>query len=186
MVLEDDATGDYEMEDLTQSYQGKVKVRIRRGEESYIPQRASAGAAGHDLCAAQSVKLEPYTVTEVPLGIYIALPPGYSMEIKSKSGLASRGILVTGGLVDCDYRGQLKALLYNSTGKSFKIMKKQRVVQCCVRRVHQVSWQEEEVLDPTMRGEQGLGQMTAALEAEERMAAPKEPHQSGVTVGSTS
>ena len=186
MVLEAEATGDYEMEDLTQSYQGKVKVRIRRGEESYIHQRASAGAAGHDLRAAQSVKLEPYTVTEVPLGIYIALPPGYSMEIKSKSGLASKGILVTGGLVDCDYRGQLKALLYNSTGKSFKIMKKQRVVQCCISRVHQVSWDEQDILDPTMRGERGLGQMTAALEEEERKAAPGEHPPVGFIVGSTS
>ncbi|WP_416879506.1 dUTP diphosphatase [Litorimonas sp.] len=174
------------MEDLSQSHEGKITVKIKKGEDSYIPQKVSEGAAGHDLRAALTVKLEPYSVTQVPLGIFCALPPGFCLEIKSKSGLASRGILVTGGLIDSDYRGQLKALLYNSTNKPFKIMKKQRCVQCCVRRVHQVTWQPEAVLDRTMRDDRALGEMTAAVEKDEQqMTVPAEPPESTVTVENT-
>ena len=88
-----------------------ITVIIRTGSKRPVQQ--TDGAAGYDLCAVTNVELPPGQVTPVPLNLRLAIPAGYYMQLASRSGLASRGLLVTGGVVDADFRGEVKALILN-------------------------------------------------------------------------
>ena len=80
-----------------------------------MPEYATTRASGADLFSSKLVFLEPMTTKVIPTGLRLELPDGYEAQVRSKSGLASRGIFVTNspGTVDNDYRGELKVILTN-------------------------------------------------------------------------
>lgn len=140
-----------------------VPVRIRRlphGAGLALPHYATTGAAGMDVLAAEEVTLEPGARHAVATGFALAIPPGYEIQVRPRSGLALKhGISVpnTPGTIDSDYRGELKVILINHGAEPFAIHRGDRVAQLVLAPVAQAAWEEVEELEDTERGSRGFG-----------------------------
>ena len=143
--------------------QASVAVELKRlphGEGLPLPAYATAGAAGMDVVSAEDVTLEPGARHPVATGLSMAIPHGYEIQVRPRSGLAFKhGITVpnTPGTIDSDYRGELKVLLINHGTEAFPIARGDRVAQLVLAPVVQASWQEVDELDATERGAGGFG-----------------------------
>lgn len=142
---------------------GDVAVRIKRlphGEGLPLPAYATDGAAGMDVCAAEDVELAPGGRHAVATGFAVAIPDGYEIQVRPRSGLAFKhGISVPNapGTIDSDYRGELKVLLINHGQDSFSIARGDRVAQLVLAPVTRASFAEVDDLDETARGAGGFG-----------------------------
>ena len=140
-------------------------VRFRRLEGNAdlpIPAYATAGAAGFDLRAAIDAPavLAPGERLLVPTGFACAVPHGYELQIRPRSGLAVKhgiGLANSPGTVDSDYRGPLMVCLINLGAESFTISRGDRIAQAVVAPAPQVPLIEVDELDETTRGESGFG-----------------------------
>ena len=141
----------------------RVPVRIKRlphGEGLALPLYATAGAAGMDVLSAEDVVLAPGARHAVATGFAIAIPEGYEVQVRPRSGLALKhGISLpnTPGTIDSDYRGELKILLINLGAEDFAIARGDRVAQLVLAPVTLAQWDEVEDLDETARGVGGFG-----------------------------
>lgn len=132
-----------------------------------LPTYQTAGAAGADLCAnfpqetrEAGLTLAPMQRAICPTGIRVAIPEGYEMQVRPRSGLASKyGITLpnTPGTIDSDYRGPLGVSLINLGLEPYTIRHGDRVAQAVVAPVVQASFAVVEVLDETERGTGGFG-----------------------------
>lgn len=138
-------------------------MRVRRlphGEGLALPAYATDGAAGMDVLAAEDVTLVPGARHAVATGLAVAIPPGFEIQVRPRSGLALKhGISVpnTPGTIDADYRGELKVILINHGDESFVIARGDRVAQLVLAPVVQGEWEEVADLDETKRGSGGFG-----------------------------
>lgn len=135
---------------------------VRLDPELPLPQYAKAGDAGVDLVATEDVELAPGGGRGlVPTGIAVAIPRGHAGFIQPRSGLAFRHgvtVLNTPGLIDADYRGELKVLLVNTDPvEPFLVTRGERIAQLVVQAVEHVQFREVDELDATDRGEGGFG-----------------------------
>jgi dUTP pyrophosphatase len=134
--------------------------RLPNGEGLALPAYATSGAAGMDVVAAEDVTLPPGSRHAVATGLALAIPSGFEMQVRPRSGLALKhGISVpnTPGTIDSDYRGELKVILINHGTEPFAIRRGDRIAQLVLAPVVQASWLEIDQLDPTDRGEGGFG-----------------------------
>jgi len=140
-----------------------LKVPIRRLDPDLpLPAYAKPGDAGVDLRAAEAVTLAPAGGRAlVPTGAAVAIPRGYAGFIQPRSGLALKhGVtcLNTPGLIDADYRGELKVLLVNTDpSEPFEITRGERIAQLVIQAVEHVEFVEVDELDDTERGHGGFG-----------------------------
>ena len=140
-----------------------VAVRIKRlphGEGLDLPRYTTAGAAGMDVLSAEDVIIEPGARHAVATGLAVAIPPGYEIQVRPRSGLALKhGISVpnTPGTIDSDYRGELKVILINHSAEPFVIHRGDRIAQLVLAPVTLAEWDEVSELDETMRGAGGFG-----------------------------
>jgi dUTP pyrophosphatase len=145
----------------------KVAVRVKRlphGEGLALPAYASPGAAGMDVLAAEDVTLAPGARHGVATGLSVAIPEGFEIQVRPRSGLALKhGISVpnTPGTIDSDYRGELKVILINHGGEDFHIARGDRIAQLVLAPVTQAQWEEVAELDETERGAGGFGSTAA-------------------------
>ncbi len=141
----------------------EVSVRVSRlphGEGLDLPRYATSGAAGMDVVAAESVILAPGARHAVATGLALAIPAGYEVQVRPRSGLALKhGITVpnTPGTIDSDYRGELKVILINHGAEPFAIARGDRVAQLVLAPVTRAGWVEVTELDATARGDGGFG-----------------------------
>ena len=144
---------------MTNSVNVEVK-RLPHGEGLALPAYATNGAAGMDIVSAEDVTLAPGARHPVSTGLSVAIPHGYEIQVRPRSGLAFKhGITVpnTPGTIDSDYRGELKVLLINHGAEDFAIARGDRVAQLVLAPVTQAVWDEVEELDATERGAGGFG-----------------------------
>jgi dUTP pyrophosphatase len=140
-----------------------VKVEVKRlphGAGLPLPAYATDGAAGMDLVSAEDVTLAPGARHAVATGLAMAIPQGYEIQVRPRSGLALKhGISVpnTPGTIDSDYRGELKVILINLGPEPFAIQRGDRVAQLVLAPVVQATWDEVSELDSTERGAGGFG-----------------------------
>lgn len=140
-----------------------VAVAIKRLPHSDgldLPRYATDGAAGMDVVSAEDVTLAPGARHAVATGLAMAIPPGYEIQVRPRSGLALKhGITVpnTPGTIDSDYRGELKVILINHGSEPFPIARGDRVAQLVLAPVTQAAWREVAELDETERGAGGFG-----------------------------
>ncbi len=140
-----------------------VPVRIRRlshGEGLPVPAYATAGAAGMDVVSAEDVVLPPMGRHAVATGFALAIPEGYEIQVRPRSGLALKhGISLpnTPGTIDSDYRGELKIILVNLGAEPFVISRGDRIAQLVLAPVTLASLIEVTELDETARGTGGFG-----------------------------
>ncbi len=134
---------------------------VRLDLELPLPRYARPGDAGVDLVAATDLELAPGGRGLVPTGVAVAIPRGYAGFIQPRSGLALRHgvtVLNTPGLIDADYRGELKVLLVNlDPAETFLVTRGERIAQLVVQPVEHVRFVETDELDDTDRGEGGFG-----------------------------
>ncbi|MBS0253715.1 MAG: dUTP diphosphatase [Proteobacteria bacterium] len=140
-----------------------VPVRVMRlphGAGLPLPAYATAGAAGMDVVSAEDVTLAPGARHAVATGLALAIPEGFEVQVRPRSGLALKhGITVpnTPGTIDSDYRGELKVILINHGAEPFAIARGDRVAQLVLAPVTRASWAEVAELDDTARGAGGFG-----------------------------
>ena len=101
--------------------------------------------------------LPPGSTRLVDLNLKLAIPPGVYLQLRSRSGLALRGVTTVGGVIDSDYRGPIKAILHNSGDQNVVIAKGQRVTSGVFLPTLPVQFQAADVLPPTVRGVAGFG-----------------------------
>ena len=140
-----------------------VPVQVKRlphGSGLPLPAYATSGAAGMDVVSAEDVTIAPGARHAVATGIALAIPQGYEVQVRPRSGLALKhGITVpnTPGTIDSDYRGELKVILINHGTEPFAIQRGDRVAQLVLAPVVQAAWEDVTELDATDRGEGGFG-----------------------------
>jgi dUTP pyrophosphatase len=139
----------------------KLKLcRLPNGNDLALPSYATAGAAGLDLRAAESLTLKPGARALVSTGIAIALPENYEAQVRPRSGLAvNHGVTVLNapGTIDADYRGEIKVPLINHGTEDFIITRGDRIAQMVVAPVVTVEIVVVESLQGTERGSGGFG-----------------------------
>ena len=134
--------------------------RLPHGAGLALPAYATAGAAGMDVLAAEDVTLAPGARHAVATGLTLAIPAGFEIQVRPRSGLALKyGITVpnTPGTIDSDYRGELKVILINLGAADFTIQRGDRVAQLVFTPVVQAQWEDVSDLDKTERGTGGFG-----------------------------
>ena len=134
--------------------------RLSHFEGLALPAYATDGAVGMDVVSAEDVTLAPGARHAVATGLAVAIPPGFEIQVRPRSGLALKhGITVpnTPGTIDSDYRGELKVILINHGDAPFEIRRGDRIAQLVLAPVTRASWLPVDELDETARGEGGFG-----------------------------
>jgi dUTP pyrophosphatase len=129
-----------------------------------LPAYETSGSAGMDVRAAvpeaEPMVLAPGARAMVPTGVSVAIPAGYEIQVRPRSGLAVKHGLTclnTPGTIDSDYRGEIKVILINLGDVPFTIARGERIAQLVLAPVTQLAWQEVGSLDETSRGAGGFG-----------------------------
>ena len=141
----------------------KVIVKIvRENNKIELPKYETAGAAGMDIRAniTEPIVLGSLERTLVPTGLKIAIPEGYEVQVRPRSGLALKygiTLLNTPGTIDSDYRGELKIIVANMSKDAYTINPGERIGQLVLNKVEQIEWEVVETLDETERGAGGFG-----------------------------
>ncbi len=123
-----------------------------------LPTRGSERAAGLDLYSIEPVQLKPGHRELVRTGLAVAIPEGYYGRVAPRSGLATKnGIDVLAGVIDADYRGEIKCLLLNTGGEPVELPARTKICQLIIEKIitPEASWAEE--LPETIRGDGGFG-----------------------------
>tara|TARA_B100001113_G_scaffold350074_1_gene346560 strand:- start:662 stop:1138 length:477 start_codon:yes stop_codon:yes gene_type:complete len=140
-----------------------IDVRIARiHPDAQLPAQGSNLAAGFDLHSVERVDVKKGTTEMLPTGLVLAIPPGWEGQVRCRSGLGKKGLILPNGIgtIDADYRGELMVLAHwIGEGSSFTIEKGERIGQLLFKRVPNIRFVEVEIseLDSTERGDGGFG-----------------------------
>lgn len=140
----------------------EIEIETLVSNETFLPVYASEFAAGADVKAAISEDwiLEPGATLLIPTGIKVAIPAGYEIQVRPRSGLALKHqitVLNTPGTIDADYRGEIGVILINHGKQAFTIHPGMRIAQIVVASVVKPKFVVAESLIGTARGEGGFG-----------------------------
>ena len=114
---------------------GELQVKLLRGN-AVLPAWGSAGAAGYDLCAANNYVIPSRGTGTVDTGLAVSLPLGIYARIAPRSGLAIRNFIDVGaGVIDSDYRGEIKVILFNHSTEDFPVHAGDRGAQLILERI---------------------------------------------------
>ena len=139
-----------------------VTIDIINRSPHPLPAYATEGASGMDIRAhlSDDISLAPMQRILVPTGLFLAIPQGYEVQVRPRSGLAlKQGItcLNTPGTIDADYRGEVGVILVNLSAETQIIRNGDRIAQLVVQRVERAAWQVVGALSETERSAGGFG-----------------------------
>jgi dUTP pyrophosphatase len=145
-----------------------VRLAWAEGADRSLPLPAyrTEGAAGADLCAhlrpesrARGLTLRPGERAAVPTGLRMAIPEGFEGQVRARSSLARRGLMLPNapGTIDADYRGEVLVLLLNAGDEAVTLAHGERIAQLVVAPVARARFEFAETLDETARGAGGFG-----------------------------
>ena len=139
-----------------------IDVRIKRlSPGAILPTKANEHDAGWDFYA--PVDMEPITIYGhdrhvIKIGLSVAIPVEWYLQVASRSGLACKGIDARAGVIDCTYRGEIGIVLHNDEAwNEYTIKPGDKIAQGVFLPVPSVNWNEVDELDDTLRGEGGFG-----------------------------
>jgi dUTP pyrophosphatase len=112
-----------------------MKIKVIKFDNYKAPDRAHYNDSGADVFAAKDIMLWPHSVAKVPTGVGVELPDGYDIVVHCKSGLSSNGIWAANAPVDAGYRGEIHAILYNTTDHKVQIKAGEKIGQFVIRPV---------------------------------------------------
>ena len=140
----------------------EIAVRLKRlnnGHGLELPAYATAGAAGMDIVSAEDVTIAPGARHAVATGLSMAIPPGYEIQVRPRSGLALKHAITlpnSPATIDPGYRGEIKVILLNLGRDSYQVRTGDRIAQMVVARYEAVVWEETGLKEST-RGAGGFG-----------------------------
>jgi len=128
----------------------------------HLPFYGTSGAAGADVIAhlPEPILIKPGEAALIPTGMKVAIPDGYEIQVRPRSGLALKNsitVLNTPGTIDADYRGEIKIILINHGKESFTVAPGMRIAQLVLAQVCRANFTVVEELTLTLRGEGGFG-----------------------------
>ncbi len=136
---------------------GELLVK-RLTQTATLPTRGSVQAAGLDLYADASVSIMPHCGNLVPTGISVVIPDGYYGRIAPRSGISVKtGLIVNAGVIDSDYRGEIKIVFQNPTNNFVDLKAGEKVAQLIIEKIAILDVKEVDSLDNTQRGSNGFG-----------------------------
>jgi dUTP pyrophosphatase len=141
----------------------EVTIQVKKlSAEATLPQYAKIGDAGMDVCACLSspVCVDHGERVLIPTGLAFAVPLGFEMQIRPRSGLALKhGITVLNspGTLDSGYRGELKVILFNTSSERFTVNHGDRIAQVVINELPQAHLEEVSILPDSDRGAGGFG-----------------------------
>ena len=139
-----------------------MRIPVINRSRHPLPEHQTPHAAGLDVRAHLDapLTLRPMQRQLIPTGLHVAVPAGYEMQVRPRSGLAyQHGITIVNapGTIDADFRGELKVLLINLSDEDFIVKDGERIAQLVVARHEIVEWAPTEELGETDRGHGGFG-----------------------------
>ena len=140
-----------------------VKILIKKlNSKVKLPKYKTDGSSGMDIMAFidKPVSIMPKKSELIPTGLSIAIPQNTEIQIRPRSGLASKNnisVLNTPGTIDSDYRGEIKIILFNHGENEFIVNNQDRVAQMVLAPIIKATFEEVEELPETIRGEGGFG-----------------------------
>jgi dUTP pyrophosphatase len=128
-------------------------VKVLADEDGFIPSSQTVGSAGADLRSRIDITIQPNEIAMVPVGFKCEIPSGYHAKILSRSSMGKKGIIIPNGpgLIDSDYRDEIKVLLLNLSGQSFEIKKYDRIAQWLLEKNVSYAWQQVDELESSTR-----------------------------------
>lgn len=137
-------------------------VRAQQAEDLELPRYMTAGSSGLDLCAAikGELLLAPGERTLVPTGLFAAVPNGFELQVRPRSGLALQyglTVLNAPGTIDADYRGEIKVILINHGQQPYAIKRGERIAQLVLCPVAKLCFELTDELPESGRGAGGFG-----------------------------
>lgn len=131
---------------------------FRISDNAIIPDRKSSSAAGYDLYSAYDFLIPPNRVGIIPTDIAMAIPEGYYGRIAPRSSLATKFTNVGGGVVDSDYRGNIKVVIFNhSPSDELKVLKGDRIAQIILQKIATPDAIEVDSLEKLSTTDRGVG-----------------------------
>tara|TARA_R110002051_G_scaffold25414_2_gene62054 strand:+ start:490 stop:936 length:447 start_codon:yes stop_codon:yes gene_type:complete len=137
-----------------------TKLKIKKLHSlARLPEQQTFGSVGYDVYSVEDITIMPGHVTVVRTGLSIEPPPWYHIELYARSSFGKEGIILANGvgIIDKDYRGEVRLLLSKITPGNKIILKGTRVGQLIVRKSHFPEIEEVEILNDTERGTGGFG-----------------------------
>jgi dTMP kinase len=126
-------------------------------EKAKLPRKAHEDDAGFDLFSTQNYSIPPYGQTLIATGVKIALPKNHVALIWDKSGLASQGYTTMGGVIDSNYRGEIKVVFKNLSEDIVHITEGQKVAQLLIQKIENLPLKVEKIIDDTGRQDKAFG-----------------------------
>lgn len=156
--MENNTTTCLNSENLLPDPVGQLYIK-KLSSTSIIPSKGTTGSAGFDLYSDENCHIPSNTHHPISTGIALAIPSGYYGRIASRSGMALRSIVqILGGVVDNDYRGEVKVIMLNSGTSTLDIKRGDRIAQLIIERyVNPIITVVTEFTDNTQRAEKGFG-----------------------------
>lgn len=130
---------------------------MRITETAKIPTRATEWSAGLDLYADETITIPEYSRVWVRTGIALALDPYHVGQVWPRSGLAGHGLDTSAGILDADFRGEIKILLCNGTPHRKTVNAGERIAQLLIVPMARPNLIEVDALPASVRGENGFG-----------------------------
>ncbi len=134
--------------------------RLEHGDGLPLPSYSTPGSAGLDVCAAETVSVWGSAPVTVKTGFAVEVPPGYELQVRSRSGLAAKhgvSVLNSPGTIDEDYRGEILVILTCASPRIHRIERGDKIAQLVLAPVTRACVVEVDQLSTTFRGEGGLG-----------------------------
>lgn len=156
-IIESSALATYELFEIPRE---RIEVKIKVLPGGKIPTYAHPTDAGADIYASEPTNFEPYETKIVHTALQVAIPAGYEIQIRPRSGMSLKtGFRVANapGTIDSDYRGEVGVIITNTSDKPATIEKGDKIAQMVISEVPMIKWVETDNLDDTERGEGGFG-----------------------------
>jgi dUTP pyrophosphatase len=139
-----------------------LRLRPERDADIPLPRYMTPLSAGMDICAAveSGLDLEHGNIALIPTGLAVAIPPGFEIEVRPRSGLAVKhgiSLINSPGTIDADYRGEIMIAVINLGKKTYTFRRGDRIAQMLVKRVYQAEIEAVKELDDTSRSNGGFG-----------------------------
>ncbi len=147
---------------MSENFHPKIEVKIIAEEGVELPHYASMAASGADIKAfiKENIVIPPNGLRLIPTGIRFAIPAGYEIQVRPRSGLALKhqiGVLNTPGTIDADYRGEVLVILMNFGTHEFIVEPNMRIAQIVLAPVLQANFILSDELAQTVRSSGGFG-----------------------------
>ncbi len=142
---------------MKQGFFPKLKIK-KLNPKAFVPTKGSEQAAGYDLYSIEELVIPARSKALVATGIAMAIPVGNYGRVAPRSGLAVKNFIDVGaGVIDADYRGEVKVLLFNFSETDFQVNPGDRIAQLIIEKYTRTDIEEVEDLNQTERGEGGFG-----------------------------